>query len=249
MSGDEPYAYLKLLGQLRPPRLLEKAIKFTIDRRIRSQKARFKEVQSVERIGIGDVIGLETTTKTLFASGLYSHNSHPNINIRSLTRECAVAIYHRDYWLPVRAHELPSPAGEVIFDIAVNNGKARAAKWLQEALGVTVDGFIGPRTLEAAEKADPAALAKALLARRAAFYRSIARGGRAKFLAGWLNRNEALRKFAGVMAVVLLGMLNLGCATTRSPQIVTWTYCGEQKQVEMRPAGIRELWAYLKAKF
>lgn len=121
--------------------------------------------------------------------------SHPNVDIRSLTKEIAAAIYHRDYWLPVRAHELPVPVGEVLFDIAVNNGKARATKWLQEALDVNVDGFIGPVTLAAAQKADPTELGAKLIACRATFYRNIAKGRKSKFLKGWLNRNAGLREF------------------------------------------------------
>lgn len=122
--------------------------------------------------------------------------SHPHLNIRSLTEEIAASIYHRDYWLPVRAHELPVPVGEVVFDIAVNNGKARAVRWLQEILGVKADGFIGPITLAAAEKTSPEAIAAKLLSRRASFYRSIARGKKTKFLKGWLNRNAALAAFS-----------------------------------------------------
>jgi len=121
--------------------------------------------------------------------------SHPNVDIRSLTKGLAAAIYHREYWLPVRAHELPIPVGEVVFDIAVNNGNARAVKWLQQILGVKVDGFIGPKTLAAARTANPSVLSSKLLARRAVFYRSIARGAKAKFLKGWLNRNVALSEF------------------------------------------------------
>lgn len=121
--------------------------------------------------------------------------SHPSVDIRSLTKETAAAIYHRDYWLSIRGHELPFPVGEVVFDIAVNNGKSRAAQWLQEALGVNMDGFIGPVTLAAARNADPTDLASKLTVRRAGFYRSIARGKKAKFLKGWLNRNEGLKRF------------------------------------------------------
>lgn len=122
--------------------------------------------------------------------------SHPSVNIRALTKEAAAAIYHRDYWLPVRAHELPVPVGEVVFDIAVNNGKSRATNWLQTFLGVKADGFIGPVTLAAAQKAGAQALASQLLKRRESFYRSIARGAKAKFLKGWLNRNGDLAVFA-----------------------------------------------------
>ncbi len=122
--------------------------------------------------------------------------SHPNVNIRALTKELAAAIYHRDYWLPVHAHALPFPVGEVVFDIAVNNGKARAVQWLQEGLRVKVDGFLGPVTIKTAGEADATKLAAKLISRRATFYRNIAKGRKAKFLKGWLNRNAALEMFS-----------------------------------------------------
>lgn len=118
--------------------------------------------------------------------------SHPNVDIRRLTKADASAIYHRDYWLPVRADDLPFPVGEVVFDIAVNNGKSRAAKWLQQILGVPQDGYIGPVTLDAVSQANPHTVAARLIAKRSGFYKAIARGRKAKFLKGWLNRNEGL---------------------------------------------------------
>ena len=36
-----------------------------------------------------------------------------------------------------------------MFDAAVNNGVARATRWLQQAVGVAADGVIGPGTLAA----------------------------------------------------------------------------------------------------
>lgn len=127
--------------------------------------------------------------------------SHPSIDIRALTNEGASAIYHRDYWLPLRCHELPFPVGEVVFDIGVNNGKSRSARWIQEVLGVDTDGFIGPITLKAAASTDAMTLASKLIDRRATFYRSIAKGRKAKFLKGWMNRNVALSNFTSARVV------------------------------------------------
>lgn len=121
--------------------------------------------------------------------------SHPNIDIRHLTEEEATEIYWKEYWTPSKAEQLPNGVGEVIFDISVNNGRSRAHKWLQEALKVSVDGIVGPVTLKAAGEANPDLLAKALLDRREAFYYSIAKGTQARYLRGWLNRNNSLRKF------------------------------------------------------
>jgi len=121
--------------------------------------------------------------------------SHPKEDIRNLTRERAAAIYWNEYWTKCHADELPAGVGEVLANIAVNAGHGRASKWLQAIVGVTVDGNIGPMTLAAAKAESPVELANALLARTEQHYHSIAKGRLAKFLKGWLNRNNDLRKF------------------------------------------------------
>lgn len=120
--------------------------------------------------------------------------SHPEVNIRTLTKEKAAGIYWNEYWTKCRAHEMPARVGEVVANIAVNAGHGRASKWLQAAVGATVDGVIGRQTLAAAWQADHGAVVRALLDRTEAHYRSIAKGRLAKFLTGWLNRNESLRE-------------------------------------------------------
>lgn len=124
--------------------------------------------------------------------------SHPNENIRSLTRDRAKQIYWDEYWSPVKAEQLSPGVGEVVANIGVNSGKGRATRWLQAAVGVVQDGNIGPKTLAAAAAFDPKTLAKKLLDRHESFYKEIAVGRNAKFLKGWLNRNNSLRKFVGV---------------------------------------------------
>lgn len=120
--------------------------------------------------------------------------SHPAVDIRGLTREGAIAIYHDDYWRPMRCEEYRPNLAVVVFDIAVNNGKARSARWLQEEVGANPDGIIGARTLSAVASSDQQRTAERLLDRRHDFYESIARGRQAKYLRGWLNRNHALRE-------------------------------------------------------
>lgn len=122
--------------------------------------------------------------------------SHPGVNIKALTQKQAVEIYRTDYWNRCRCEDLKEPLCYVVFDIAVNNGVGRAAKWLQEAAGVTADGHIGPITLAAANDR-PDLLALVLLKRRENFYRQIAKQpSKAKFLKGWLARNRDLGKIA-----------------------------------------------------
>lgn len=123
--------------------------------------------------------------------------SHPNEDIRNLTEQRAKEIYWKEYWTPLQCEALPEGVGEVVMDIGVNNGKSRAAKWLQTLVGVKVDGDIGPKTIEATTKQPKEVLIRSLLLRREGFYYDIAKGRQAKFLKGWLNRNDALGKFVG----------------------------------------------------
>ena len=46
---------------------------------------------------------------------------------------------------------MPTGTDYCVFDTAINSGPGRAAKFLQEVVGVTADGAIGPRPLAAAE--------------------------------------------------------------------------------------------------
>lgn len=119
--------------------------------------------------------------------------SHPDVDIRHLTMEQAKEIYRKDYWAKIKGGELPEKIAVVVMDIAVNNGTGRASKWLQEVAGVGVDGVIGPITVAASQKLTEMDVIS-LLDRREDFYRAIAKGKMAKFLKGWLNRNDALRK-------------------------------------------------------
>lgn len=64
----------------------------------------------------------------------------------------AKGIYKNQYWDAVKAEELPDSLRYVVFDAAVNAGVLQAAKWLQRALGVSVDGKIGSQTLKAAHE-------------------------------------------------------------------------------------------------
>lgn len=118
--------------------------------------------------------------------------SHPDVDIRNLTEAKAKEIYRKEYWQRVKGGEMPEKLGIVVMDIAVNNGSGRAAKWLQEAVHTVPDGVIGPKTIAAANESGPHEI-KALLDRREDFYRDIAKGRKAKFLKGWLRRNDALR--------------------------------------------------------
>jgi lysozyme family protein len=87
-----------------------------------------------------------------------SKRAYPSLDIAKLTKDDAVAIYHRDYWLAVKCDQLPPALGVVVFDAAVNQGVKRAIQMLQSAIGVAVDGVIGPQTISRAKLAPKTAL-------------------------------------------------------------------------------------------
>lgn len=123
-----------------------------------------------------------------------SQRTYPHLNIATLTREQAIALYRRDAWTPIRGDALPEAIAFQVLDSAVNHGVLRAVGWLQQALGVRVDGVVGPVTRAAAVGADPVALILAYNAARLDFYvrlRTFPAFGR-----GWTRRIAANLRFA-----------------------------------------------------
>ena len=83
-----------------------------------------------------------------------SKKAYPNEDIKNMTQERAIYLFKRDYWDKCKCDNMPDALSIVVSDCAYNSGTSRANKILQECLGVTVDGIIGPKTLGAIEKQD-----------------------------------------------------------------------------------------------
>ena len=116
-----------------------------------------------------------------------SRRSHPGVWAKGRpTLEDAKRIYHRDYWLPIKADAMPFPVALMVFDAAVNSGNRRAAILLQRALRVTADGSIGPVTLAAANRADTRTLVNHIAAERIVFNSGLSNWG--SFGLGWSRR-------------------------------------------------------------
>lgn len=124
-------------------------------------------------------------------------NPNPDVDIAKLTWAEAKDIYYKKYWLAAKCDQLPGRYAALHFDVAVNSGVGRAAKFLQRALGIEDDGVIGPVTLRKANETDVFLLCESVCLQREQFYNSIvARDpSQAKFLKGWLRRVNELRAF------------------------------------------------------
>jgi lysozyme family protein len=85
---------------------------------------------------------------------LYLDHDVTEADMRALTPEMVKPFYKKNYWDKIRGDELPSGVDYAAYDLAVNSGTGRAAKYLQQIAGVTADGVIGPRSMEAIKKCD-----------------------------------------------------------------------------------------------
>jgi uncharacterized protein (TIGR02594 family) len=119
-------------------------------------------------------------------------------DLKAIPQATVRRIYRDRYWRPASCPALPAPLALFHFDAAVNQGVAAAARMLQEAVGATIDGEIGPETLAAAAAAPAAQVLARYADIRRRHYRSLPTFWR--FGKGWLARTE--RSLAAANAVV-----------------------------------------------
>lgn len=105
-------------------------------------------------------------------------------HVADLTIEQVTGLYRRDQWTAVHGDALPPALAALAIDSAINEGPSEAAVLLQQALGVTADGVIGPGTIAAAGRA-PASVAAEYASRRAVHYAHI---NKDCFELGWMRR-------------------------------------------------------------
>ncbi len=120
--------------------------------------------------------------------------SHPELDIKALTREQAIEIYRKDYWEGPGIDKLPPAVAFQVFDAAVNHGGKRAIEWLQSAVGALVDGSIGPKTIGAVLARPPLLVVGEFNARRLSFYASLQTWE--YFGRGWANRVATNLRYA-----------------------------------------------------
>lgn len=136
----------------------------------------------------GGATNLGVTLATAKAHGLDvdGDGDVDKIDVRNLKPRDVRPVYRKSYWLAAGCDGLPAGVDLIVFDLAVNSGVSRAAKFLQEAVGVTADGKIGPMTLGAVRRLPPSEVVLRMRNRRERFYRALPTF--ATFGRGWLRR-------------------------------------------------------------
>jgi lysozyme family protein len=125
---------------------------------------------------------------------------HPvsEADMRALTPADVAPLYRRKYWDRVSGDQLPKGLDYAVFDAAINSGPGRAAKWLQQAVGATVDGAIGPGTLAAVAAKPVQTLIAQYNDTRLQFLESLPTWG--TFGKGWGNRIAHVQSAASQLA-------------------------------------------------
>jgi lysozyme family protein len=138
-------------------------------------------------------LGCTKTTWEMFVG-------HPvsEADMRNLTPDDVKPLYKRKYWDKVSGDLLPAGLDYAVFDAAINSGPGRAAKWLQEIVGVTADGSIGPGTLKAVEAFNALDLIAKYNEKRLQFLESLPTFS--TFGRGWSNRVSAVQTIASQQA-------------------------------------------------
>ena len=111
-------------------------------------------------------------------------------DMKALTPKKVSPFYKHKYWDLVHGDDLPNGVDYLAFDFAINAGAGRAIKTLQTAVGVTADGAIGPKTLQAVKDIDSKKLINKYTDAKEVFYRSLPSFD--IYGKGWLARTSAV---------------------------------------------------------
>lgn len=143
-----------------------------------------------------------------------ARKSWPKRDVRSITDAEVEQIYEAMYWDAASCSQYDPLLGIAVFDCAVHSGVSRAVRLLQLVAGTREDGLWGPKSAAAlratiethgGSRAGIAAVISAYLDRREEFLREVVkrRPKSQKYLDGWLNRLNDLRKRTGLTAAVV----------------------------------------------
>ena len=112
-------------------------------------------------------------------------------DIKALTKEDVKPLYKRNYWDAIHGDAILSGLDYCIFDCAINSGVGRAAKFIQEIVGVPADGAIGNNTVTAITQINSITLINEFSDKRQAFLESLKTFP--TFGKGWTKRVQEVR--------------------------------------------------------
>ncbi len=133
------------------------------------------------KVGVGELRG------TRFG---ISAAAFPTTDISTLSFGQAQALAKQRYWDAFKCDQLPPVVGWLVFDAAYNGG--HPVQWLQQAVGVLVDGMIGAQTIAAVRGHPVSVIALRFLASRGQYWAMCS--GWNSFGKGWTNRQSEIMR-------------------------------------------------------
>jgi lysozyme family protein len=141
--------------------------------------------------------GMTNLGVTRSAWQAYLNRDVTEAEMRALTPETVKPFYKAMYWDKIKGDQLPAGVDYAAYDLAVNSGTGRAAKYLQQIAGVVSDGVIGPKSLEAIKSCDPEQVVEALCDMRLDFLKRLPTFD--TFGKGWSRRVAEVKDKAAAM--------------------------------------------------
>ena len=164
--------------------------------------SRTLEAEGVLSDQAGDRGGLTKYGVTIPAMTEYLGRPATSADILGLTRDGAIDVYYKLYWMRPKFNTLPPALAEDVFDFAVNSGRSRAVMALQHMVGLAEDGNLGPATSAAViafcAKLGPRKFRNEYVIARGHFLMRAVQGdpSQLKFLDGWFERDVRKLDFA-----------------------------------------------------
>lgn len=117
-------------------------------------------------------------------------------DLKHITDEQWEHIFKKGYWDRMKADFISSQAvAEICVQMCWGSGPATAIKKIQKLIGCKQDGIVGPVTLRNLNASTEKVMFNQLYEMRKQWLTDIAKkGNNQKFLRGWLNRLEDLKK-------------------------------------------------------
>lgn len=115
-----------------------------------------------------------------------SKRSYPDLNIATLSKEKAIEIYWKDFWLVIEAEHFSDAVSWQVFDFAVNSGIQTVIRIFQRSLGVADDGYWGPVSRNAVKATNESDIIVSLLAERLDYMTRLSNWNSAS--RGWARR-------------------------------------------------------------
>lgn len=128
----------------------------------------------------------------------YVGRSVDETEMRALTPEIVKPFYKSRYWDRIKGDDLPSGVDYAAYDLAVNSGVGRAAKYLQSIAGVPSDGVIGPKSIAAIKDCPADEMVDAMCDMRLEFLKKLPTWD--TFGKGWGRRVAEVEEKATAMA-------------------------------------------------